>query len=96
MLPGNSFNEALLNFLNRRYEYANINRGNSGLVLFATLIWLLSPYSRDNCTIYLLSCSEEGFKAVNISIANISFEVQLCEDQGICGKVKNLFSNMCL
>ena len=37
VLPGNSFNEALLNFLNRRYEYVNINRGNSGLVLFATL-----------------------------------------------------------
>ena len=39
---------------------------------------------------------ERGFKAVNISIANISFEIQLCQDQGICGKLKNLFSNMCL
>ena len=31
-----------------------------------------APYSRNNFTACLHSCSKKGFKAVNISIANIS------------------------
>ena len=36
------FNGALLHFLNRRYEYANKNRGNSGLVFMRNFI-LVKP-----------------------------------------------------
>ena len=32
------FNGALLKFLNRRYEYANKNRGNAGIVFVRNLI----------------------------------------------------------
>ena len=49
--------------------------GMQGLLLCATLFQLPSPYSRNNRTIFLRSCSKEGFKAVNISIANVSCEI---------------------
>ena len=52
--------------------------GNAGLVFICNFILIkpgLSPYSRNNCTTCLLSCSEEGFKAVIILIADICCEI---------------------
>ena len=46
--------------------------GMQGSFLCATLFQLQSPYSGNNRTPCLRSCSKEGFKAVNISIANVS------------------------
>ena len=46
-----------------------------------------NTYDRNYRKTCLRSCSEEGFKAVNISIGNLQ-PLQLCEDQGIRGKLK--------
>ena len=64
--PRELFNGALLHFLNRRYEYANKNRGEEGFVMLKFI--LVKPglniyfYSRNNRTTCLQPCSKEVLK----------------------------------
>ena len=91
------FNGALLNFSNRRYEYANTNRGNARLVFMRNI----------NCTTCLRSCSKEGIilklSTYRLQIFLVKYEYLrslseytsiLCETKAYV--LKNLFANMCL
>ena len=54
--PREYFNGALLKFLNRRYEYANKNRGNAGLAFMRNFI-LVKPGLHIVITIAQYACS---------------------------------------
>ena len=58
-------------WIKRQYEYANKIRGKYRACLNGKLYFskAYSPYSRNNCTTCLRTCSKEGFKVVSISIA---------------------------
>ena len=62
-----------------------------------------SPYSCNNRRTCLLSCSKEGFKAINISIANIPCEIWISptithyvKTKKYMEMLKNVSLNMCL
>ena len=58
-----------------RISQSKCSSSTSGLCIIITCYHKEYPYSRNNRTTCLQSCSKEGFKAVNILIAKISSEI---------------------
>ena len=93
--PREYFHRALLNFLNRRYEYANT--GNAGLNCFMYNFILVKPglhiivsIAQDDCDRVLKRVSKLSTYRLQIFLVKYEYlrSLQLCEDQGICRKLK--------